>query len=194
VGPSKITATVSNQFGNRLRELRLKQGWTLEQLAAACAVSRSMLSQIERNRANPTLSVACRIAQAFRMTLDRLVGLANVAPRIDVIRDDETYHFRAKKEYHVRTLSPLYLEKDVEFYEVMLQPGGALRSPAHYTGTHELLTVHQGSVRVTSADEQCELQQGDSAHYRVDVAHAIENMGSDKAILFLVVIYREEEK
>ena len=70
----------------RVRELRNKKGWTLEEMSAACAVSRSMLSEIERGRANPTLAVAYRIAQAFGMSLGELVELPNATHRLDVIR------------------------------------------------------------------------------------------------------------
>ena len=71
---------------SRVRELRNKKGWTLEEMSAACGVSRSMLSEIERGRANPTLAVAYRIAQAFGMSLGELVELPNVTHRLDVIR------------------------------------------------------------------------------------------------------------
>jgi len=58
----------------------------------------------------------------------------------------------------IRTLSPLNLEKDVEFYEVQLKEGGALRSAAHFEGTREFLTVQKGKVRVESADDSEELE------------------------------------
>jgi hypothetical protein len=48
-------------------------------------------------------------------------------------RDDHAYHYRSDKNVRIRTLSPLPLEKDVEFYEVTLLPGGKLKSAAHYT-------------------------------------------------------------
>ena len=52
-----------------------------------------MLSQIERNQANPTLAVAYRIAQSFGMSLGSLVDLPNATPTIDVIRvDDDHWH------------------------------------------------------------------------------------------------------
>src|SRR6476469_5623632 len=83
----------------RVRELRKKKGWTLEQLSAACGVSRSMLSEIERGNANPTLAVAFRIAGAFSMSLGQLVDEpTGPRSRIDVIRaDDRAYHYRADK-------------------------------------------------------------------------------------------------
>ncbi|HEY2586728.1 MAG TPA: XRE family transcriptional regulator [Tepidisphaeraceae bacterium] len=175
---------------DRVKELRRKRGWTLEQTSVACGVSRSMLSEIERGRANPTLAVAYRIAQAFGMTLGELVDAPSAASRIDVIRaDDRAFHYRSDRNCRIRTLSPLYLEKSVEYYEITLRPGGVLRSQPHFEGARELLTVQQGAVRVTSGRDRDELARGDSAHYPADVPHAIENTGNEEAIVYLVVTY-----
>ena len=195
-GQGPVTASVSQEdeagrrLCDRVKELRRKRGWTLEQTSAACGVSRSMLSEIERGRANPTLAVAYRIAQAFGMTLGDLVDAPSAASRIDVIRaDDRAFHYRSDRNCRIRTLSPLYLEKSVEYYEITLRPGGVLRSQPHFEGARELLTVQQGTVRVTSARDRDELARGDSAHYPADVPHAIENIGNEEAIVYLVVAY-----
>src|SRR4029450_6016967 len=58
-----------------VRSLRRSKGLTLEQLASLSGVSRSMLSEIERGGANPTLGVAFRIAQAFGMSLGDFVSV-----------------------------------------------------------------------------------------------------------------------
>jgi quercetin dioxygenase-like cupin family protein len=50
--------------------------------------------------------------------------------------------------------------------------------------------VERGKVRLRSADDAAELARGDSANYRADVPHAIENAGRGEALVFLVVIYR----
>jgi len=174
----------------RVRELRKKRGWTLEELSAACGVSRSMLSEIERERANPTLVVAYRIAEAFGVSLGELVEPPGGRRRIEVIRgEDPTYHYRTDPDCRIRTLAPLHLEKSVEFYEIALGPGAALRSLAHFAGTRELLTVQRGAVRVRSGETAEELSTGDSAHYPADVPHAIENVGDGDAGLYLVVTY-----
>ncbi len=188
--PSAAGETVGEVLCSRVRELRNKKGWTLEEMSAACAVSRSMLSEIERGRANPTLAVAYRIAQAFGMSLGELVELPSVTHRLDVIRaGDQSYYFRADRYCRIRTLSPLHLEKAVEFYEIVLHGGGALKSEPHFEGAKELLTVQQGAVRVCSGEEAVGLATGDSAHYPADVLHSIENLGRDDAVLFLVVTY-----
>jgi transcriptional regulator with XRE-family HTH domain len=188
----EIDEVASSRLCDRVRELRKKKGWTLEQLSAACGVSRSMLSQIERNQANPTLGVAYRIAQAFGMSLGALVDVPNATATIDVIRaEDRTYHYRSDASSRIRTLSPLHLEKDVEFYELLLRPGGSLTSAPHFGGTREFLTVQQGTVKLISGNDETLLHKGDSAHYPADVPHTIENVGKTDALMFLVDIYRD---
>jgi len=178
---------------HRVRDLRKKRGWTLEEMSAACRVSRSMLSEIERGTANPTVAVAHRIAQALGMSLGELIESPSAAPRVDVIRaDDRTYHYRSDRYCRIRTLSPLHLEKSVEYYEVVLRPGGALRSAPHFEGARELLTVRQGSVRVRSGGDSEELRAGDSAHYPADQPHAIVNTRNRDAVVFLVVTYARD--
>jgi mannose-6-phosphate isomerase-like protein (cupin superfamily) len=150
-----------------------------------------MLSQVERNQANPTLAVAFRIATAFEMSLAELVETPGAMSSLVVIRaGDHAYHYRSDADCRIRTLSPLHLEKDVEFYEVQLREGGALRSAAHFEGTREFLTVQKGRVKVESADDSEDLERGDSVNYRADVPHAIINTGKGDAVVFLVDIYR----
>jgi transcriptional regulator with XRE-family HTH domain len=183
---------INENLGKRVKKLRGDRGWSLEELASASGVSRSMLSEIEREKANPTLTVTFRIARAFGLTLQELIESAEAsASKIQVIRaSDRAQVFRSDKQHEIRTLSPLNLEKDVEFYEVTLRPGGALRSQPHFEGTREFLTVEEGSVRIESDQDTDELTKGDSGTYRADVAHAIVNTGKADALVFLVVIYR----
>lgn len=187
---SAPAAPLNQVVCERVRSLRKSKSLTLEQLASLSGVSRSMLSQIERGAANPTLGVAFRIAQAFGMSLGDLVDVPSPAGQIDVVRaSDHSSLFRDDEQCRIRTLSPLHLEKDVEFYELTLKVGGSLVSAPHFEGTREFLTVEQGHLRVTSGEESTELQQGDSAHYPADVPHTIKNLGPGESAVFLVVIY-----
>ena len=174
----------------RVTTLRQKHRFTLEQLAAASGVSRSMLSQIERGRANPTLAVTYRIAQAFGISIGELVDDPDASASIERIRgDDPGMLFRGDDECSIRTLSPLHQEKAVEFYEIILQPGARLASGAHYEGTRELFTVASGSAEISAGSDRCTLATGDTAHYRADVDHVIANSGPETLRGYLVVTY-----
>lgn len=180
----------SSELGKRVAELRQKHKLTLEQVATMSGVSRSMLSQVERGSANPTLAVTFRIARAFGISVGELVDSDWESPNVEVIRgDDPKTIFRDDKDTRVRTLSPLHTEKNIEFYEVRLGAGASLESEAHFDGTQEILTVVTGTVEVASGEMTRELSNGDSAYYRADVTHTIRNMGTKEALCFLVVTY-----
>lgn len=182
---------VSRSVCRRIRELRKDRKWSLDTLSRASGVSRSMLSQIERELANPTLAVTVRIAGALGISMAELLEQMPSSPMIEVIRaEDHSHIFRSDKDCRIRTLSPLHLEKDVEFYEVTLTPGGILESAPHFERTREFLTVQKGRVQVISDGETEELNRADSASYRADVAHQIRNPGRSEAVVFLVVIYQ----
>ncbi|NIB41375.1 helix-turn-helix transcriptional regulator [Pseudomaricurvus alkylphenolicus] len=178
----------SQALCHRVTELRKKNKQTLDQLAAASGVSRSMLSQIERGQANPTLAVTFRIAQAFGITIGELVDQPWASSTIEIVHGDDANNlFRSDDEVQIRTLSPLHMEKNIEFYEIRIAPNASLDSAPHYEGTKELLTVTAGSCVVHSGDSQCKLSAGDSAHYRGDLNHTIANSGDGELLCYLVV-------
>jgi len=150
-----------------------------------------MLSQIERGRANPTLAVTQRIAQTFGISIGELVDDPNAGNRIDVVRgDDPAALFRADGECELRTLSPLQLEKSIEFYAIRVSPGAALTSEAHFEGTREMFSVARGSAEITAGGSTVELGEGDTAHYRADAPHVIRCSGSAPLEGYLIVSYR----
>lgn len=189
--PDNANATVdptTQVLCDRVSELRKKNKLTLDQLATTSGVSRSMLSQIERGKANPTLAVTFRIAQAFGITIGELVDQPWSSSSIEVVHGNDSNNiFRSDEEAHIRTLSPLHMEKDIEFYEIRLAPNASLKSPPHFEGTKELLTITTGTARVSSGDTCRDLSKGDSAHYRGDLDHCIENAGSEELVCYLVV-------
>ena len=175
-------------LGSKVIELRKKHKLTLDQLAATSGVSRSMLSQIERGQANPTLTVTFRIAQAFHMSIGELVDQPWASSTIEVVHgEDKSNLFRSDKECQIRTLSPLHSEKNIEFYELTIAPNSSLTSAPHYEGTKELLTIASGRATLVSGDNSTELSEGDSAHYRGDLKHSIINAGDTELVCYLVV-------
>lgn len=191
--PAHPADLATERLCRQIKRLRRERGWTLEQLARTSSVSRSMLSQIERRTANPTFAVAYRIAHALGVSLGELIEAQQTREGIEVIRaDDAHYHFRQEADHSLRTLYPMHLEKDVEFYEVKLRRAGALVSSPHLAGTREFLTVHRGRVQVRSGSETVILRRGDSARYWADVEHELRNVGRGEAVAFLVAIYRPE--
>ena len=62
---------------NHVKELRIAQGWTQEQLAQAAGVSRQSINSIERNRYVPSLELALTFARIFSCSTDQIFQLEN---------------------------------------------------------------------------------------------------------------------
>jgi putative transcriptional regulator len=60
---------------NRVKELRTALGWTQQQLADAVGVSRQSINSIERQRYEPSLSLALTFARVFGYTTDEIFTL-----------------------------------------------------------------------------------------------------------------------
>jgi DNA-binding XRE family transcriptional regulator len=60
---------------NRVKDFRVRRGWTQQQLAEAVAVSRQSINAIECNRYTPSLPLALSFARVFGCPTDELFTL-----------------------------------------------------------------------------------------------------------------------
>ncbi|MES2309864.1 MAG: XRE family transcriptional regulator [Verrucomicrobiota bacterium] len=182
----------SYPLGSIIRKERIRQGMTLDDVARLSGVSKGMLSQIEQSKTNPTVVVLLRIASGLRVDPSRLLPTSASTPKIwkTIRADDSNCIFPANPTCTIRTLSPLDLEKQIEFYEVTFKPKGELISEPHFEGTEEILTVSNGTLVVKSGENEVVLHKGDSVHYAADLAHRITNPDKTPSSAFLLVRYR----
>ena len=176
-------------FGAKVRELRQGRRWSLEALAQASGVSRSMLSEIERGEASPTLALALAIARALGTRLGDMVDGGHESELQVVRHNDPAYDYRTEGDCQIRTLSPLDADRTIEYYRLDFDRGGELRSQPHFTGTREIVYVDVGRIRVESGTDDVILTVGDSVTFAADVPHAIVNVGRSRARAYLIDLF-----
>lgn len=180
------------EVGATLQRMRLERGLTLEDLSRTAGVSKSMLSQIEREKANPTIAVAWRLANALGVSIAEL--LSAETPKDESIRVLEPHETPTLTGDHagyvLKILGPLELAGRYEWYELVLAPGGALVSNPHDPGATEHLTLLHGSVELEVEGNKKRLKLGATARYEADRSHAIRNVGKTEAKALMVVIHR----
>src|ERR1051326_6673812 len=108
--------------GRRLRDERRRRGFTLEELAAASGVSRSMVSDVERGNRGPTVLVLDRIATALGPSIARLLRDELPARRL-VLRRAEQDVARDASGWERRVLSPAVPGVEFEFTRTTIRPG-----------------------------------------------------------------------
>ncbi|PYP89064.1 MAG: transcriptional regulator [Candidatus Angelobacter sp. Gp1-AA117] len=63
---------VQKALGSRIRELRLKRGWSQEEFADVCGIHRSHMGEIERGETNLTLSTLLNISSKLETSISVL--------------------------------------------------------------------------------------------------------------------------
>ncbi|NGQ96270.1 helix-turn-helix domain-containing protein [Brevibacillus sp. SYP-B805] len=175
-------------LGKNIQQARKEKGYSLQELSDRCGVSRSMLSQIERGEKNPTVQVACQIAEGLEMTLSQLLG-EQEEREVIVIRKQERLVFRDPETgFERQLLSPSFPARGVEFIRNLLPEGQSTgRFPRHKQGVCEHLTVVRGRLRAILGERVVELNEGDSLYFEADVAHRFDNIGSGTCEYYLVI-------
>ena len=193
--PSKSASPASAEpprVGDTLAALRQQQSLSLDELSRKAGVSKSMLSQIERAQANPTVAVVWRLANALGVPMGDLLGSAppTSVPAIGVVPVHATPSLRSPDGLcELRILGPIDLAGQFEWYHLTLQVGAALESQAHEHGTREHLTAMSGTLEVGAGEDSQRLKIGETARYAADRPHAIRNLGKTTAIAWLVVVH-----
>lgn len=181
----------SLELGRKVRSLRLEAGMTVRALAQAVGVSQSLISQVERARASPSITTLRRIAAALNVPIAALFLGSGEAS------DGETDRFgnrlvvrrHERKGLRVPQSSVLYelltpdLNRKIEFLWIEYGPGEASRpDPMSHTGEENAVCL-EGSVVVTIEGEEFALNEGDSISFGSSRPHRVENRSDRRAIL-----------
>jgi len=181
--------------GAKLQALRQARRLSLDELSRRAGVSKSMLSQVERNLANPTVAVLWRLATALGVGLADFLspeGAADTAPAVTVIPAHSIPVIKSPDgKCELKILGPVDLAARFEWYELTIQPGGVLASEPHELGSKEHISVLSGTVTIQSGPSEKKVRHGESARYPGDVQHAISNAGKTVATALLVVEYAQ---
>jgi transcriptional regulator with XRE-family HTH domain len=181
-------AELGRRVAENLRDRRKARGMSLDDLARASGVSRAALSQIETCKSNPTVGVLWKIAVGLAVPFAELIG----APRSGAVvlrRADSQILRSSDGKFESRPLAPAGASPLVELYELRVSARSTHRSEPHAPGTHEMIVVLSGGLRMHVDDETYELGAGDSIAFAADRPHAYENPAGSEARYHNVIVY-----
>lgn len=179
---------ISSVLSKNVKNIRQKRGLTLDQAASACAISRSMLAQIEKGSVNPTISMIWKIAGGLKVPFASLVEQDRSEP--EVVRAADITPLEANQGRYLNFPIFGFDEKRLfETYRIVIKPQGSLRSQAHPKGAQEFITVFAGQVRISTETESFELTVGDSLRFCADQAHGYDNIGNGDVQMSMIIFY-----
>jgi transcriptional regulator with XRE-family HTH domain len=177
------------QIGEQLRARRHELGLSLRVLADRLGVSPSLISQIERGRANPSVSTLYALVAELDVSLDELLfndRRSSARPDDAVAPATGGPIQRANQRKRIRLASGVLWERlttvsepGVEFLYVIYEVGGASSPEDAYQrhSGHEWGYVLSGELRVTIGFREFVLEPGDSVSLDSTTPHRLANAG-----------------
>ena len=175
------------QLGNRLSLLRKRKGMTLDELSAKSGVSKSILSHIERDLSNPTVTTITRIAEALNEKLSDFFLKIEVEETNSIESSKETPSITSKDGLcELNILGAGETVNWLQWYILDMKPKGILDSESHGPKTFENLTVIDGQIEVTCGESKEKLSKGDTFRFQSNRAHTLKNISKQKAQVLMV--------
>ena len=168
--------------GSQIRRWRILRGRTLSQVAASSGLNVGYLSQIENDKASPSLAVLGLVADA--LDVPPAWFLMGDVPAPIVVRKTE----RPISETALGRVEHVdgRRSRDVTIIEGTSKPGGRVGMHAHPGDEHHL--VLRGRFRMTQGEHTVELGPGDYLRWDGSVPHDAEVIGDDEGALLIVRI------
>lgn len=175
------------KIGKRINQIRTDQRLSLEELAKRSGVSRSMLSEIERDTKSPTLRTLSQLAVGLGVSIAELLGESS-DQFISVDRKaDRSVGEGAGTGMKYEALAPGWRSEGLGIILITLPRGQSTGALArHPLNTREHIYVISGNVTVRIDDEEHALGAGDAVSFLAAVSHELIAGDSDCQLLVTV--------
>lgn len=173
--------------GEIIKTIRKNKKMMLKEVAEKCNISSSMLSQIEKGNANPSLSTLKSISKALNEPLFKFfIEPDKDLPKINILRKDDRKIITTKK-INYELLSPEGT-KNIEFMKMVFSKKNSETSaiPMSHKG-EEVAVVLKGCVKLILDDYFEILEIGDSVQIPALTPHKWINITDEESIVLFAV-------
>ncbi|MGH9123933.1 MAG: helix-turn-helix domain-containing protein [Acidimicrobiales bacterium] len=180
--PDDLDHIVSS-IGPKLRELRLQQRLSMQQLADRADVSAAAIHKIERSGMVPTITTLLKLAGALDRPVSYFVEEDGDESRPVIFTPAAARGnvYTAHRGIDLEGISGPYGRFFVAGAIATVDPGAdSGPTPMEHPG-EELVFVLDGVLEFTVEDQRWRLQKGDAIHFRTDRRHQWHNPGNKDA-------------
>ncbi|MGW1091431.1 cupin domain-containing protein [Streptomyces sp. NPDC002596] len=171
-----------DRIGQHLRRERLVQGFTLEALAEKTGLSRSYLSNVERDVNSPTINTLRTIVDALGTTLSQLFHAVDRERRVLTRPDQRVELTRAGVEGVTYTLLNPDPVGRLEMMMLEVAPGASSGDSPHTHAGEEVGLLLSGELDYWVDGVHYRLQPGDCVSFESSTPHRYHNPGKVPAV------------
>ena len=156
-------------IGNRIKQLRMKNGLTLEELADRCELSKGFLSQLERNISSPSISTLEDIIEVLGVNM---AGFFKEETNEPSVFTNDDFYVKENEDSLITWLVPNAQKNEMEPILYELEPGSETFLVQPYEG-EEFGYVLRGKITLvnTSKDEKIDIRKGETFYLKGNDEH-----------------------
>lgn len=172
-------------IGARIRQLRLKNDLTLEELASRTELTKGFLSQLERNLTSPSIQSLADVAEALGMNLS---GFFKEDADEQIVFKEEDAFVDQQEGLCTYWLVSNAQKNEMEPIRLVLEPGYSSKAIQPHPG-EEMGYVLAGRIHLVteSRPKGVLVKKGDCFYLKGNESHHIENRGKKPAECLWVV-------
>jgi transcriptional regulator with XRE-family HTH domain len=180
---------INERIATRVRTLRAASSLSLAALAQRSAVSRSMLSLVERGETSPTAVVLEKIATALGTTLASLFDDASAGAGPVSRAADRTSWKDPQSGYVRRNISPPNFPSPIRIVEVTFPAGARVsyETGARESAVAQQIWIRDGALEVTVGKVTHKLSKDDCLAMQLDAPVTFRNR-TRRAAHYVVVL------
>ncbi|MFB4278273.1 MULTISPECIES: helix-turn-helix domain-containing protein [unclassified Nonomuraea] len=180
---------VETRLADRLAELRVERGWSLDELATRSGVSRSTLSRLERGEISPTAALLGKLSAVYERTMSRLLAEVESEPPQVVALAAQPVWRDLESGFVRRSVSPPHPGLRGEVVEARLLPRADISYDAPpVPGLEQHIWVLEGAVEITANGRTHALEAGDCLRFRLWGASRFRCPGPDPVRYAILVV------
>jgi transcriptional regulator with XRE-family HTH domain len=174
-------------IGDRIKMLRITQKRTLQEIAEASDLSKSMISKIENNKSVPSVAALVKIAKALGTTISSLLehdGWVNamITTRKVAMENLTT----TDKGYSIYPYASEYHEKKMQPFLFVAKKDEVVPHEVSHEG-EEFIYVIKGQMKMQVGDVSYVLNVGDSLYFNSVLKHGIMPVSDEVVYLDIFV-------
>ena len=179
--PSPVAERTKPAVGRQVKRWRTERGLTLAQVAERSGLNVGYLSQIENDKASPSLESLAAIGVALDVPIAWFLQDASIPPR--VVRATDRRRWDAPGGGRVEEVDG-GVSRELCIVEVTIGPGGSTGLHAHPGDEHHI--VLSGRLRLTQGEHSVELGPGDYLLWDATIPHDAEAIGDEPPVVLIV--------
>ena len=163
------------ELGEKIKELRNKQGLTQAELADRAELSKGFISQLERDMTSPSIATLEDLLQCLGTTLGEFFNEEQEEEQI--VFTEEDFFVKKDEEYknQIKWIIPNAQKNCMEPIHLLLEKGGETCPDNPHEG-EEFGYILKGKVEIHLGKRICIAQKGDAFYYRADKTHYLKGI------------------